>query len=136
MLKLSVGSCRAPAGQDILVPKQEAPELALGFLWVEKEEMADKLVSLNKHRRHPKERHRPGEPGRQEENPNLVPCARCRKKILMTSTRCPECGVYFQGQALEFTHPSEQRREAKGAKGWIVWVALLSLLAFLAVSLR
>jgi hypothetical protein len=68
---------------------------------------------------------------RREHDPDLVRCARCGKTILGTSTRCPECGVHFQGAAEDFSHQSESGRGGTSAKPWVVVVALLLLLAML-----
>ena len=43
---------------------------------------------------------------RQAENdPNKVRCAHCGAWISSDATRCPKCGVYFQGEAFQFSHP-------------------------------
>jgi hypothetical protein len=36
---------------------------------------------------------------RRDANADLVPCARCKKRIPALSTRCPECYVHFSGAA-------------------------------------
>jgi hypothetical protein len=66
------------------------------------------------------------------EDAGLVRCARCGRLILATVTRCPECGVHFQGEAHDFLHPSE--RPAGGLPGWVVALAVV-LLAAIAVGL-
>jgi predicted amidophosphoribosyltransferase len=66
---------------------------------------------------------------RRDDNPSLVPCARCGKRILATATRCPECGVHFQGEAQEFTHASEREPAGSGTPAWMTVVAVLLLLA-------
>ena len=43
-------------------------------------------------------------------DPNRVRCAKCGKRIPMDATRCPECGVHFQGEAFQFAHASEAER--------------------------
>lgn len=68
---------------------------------------------------------------RRDRNPSLVPCAKCGKTIVATATRCPECGVHFQGEAQEFTHESEREPPTSGAPKWVVMIALLLLLAML-----
>lgn len=67
---------------------------------------------------------------RRDDNPSLVLCARCGKRILATATRCPECGIHFQGEAQEFTHESE-RKPKVGAPAWVIVLAVLLLLAML-----
>jgi hypothetical protein len=66
---------------------------------------------------------------RREENPSTVRCARCGEWIVATATRCPECGVHFQGEAQEFTHPSEQHRASAGRPAWFVALTVLLLVA-------
>ena len=39
-----------------------------------------------------------------EDDPNAVRCARCGEWIFSRSTRCPKCGVNFQGEAFQFVH--------------------------------
>jgi hypothetical protein len=68
---------------------------------------------------------------RRDDNPSLVPCVRCGKRILATATRCPECGVHFQGEAQEFTHESEREPSTAGAPVWVIVVAVLLVLAML-----
>ena len=82
-------------------------------------EADDGPLSFEEHRR------------RRDENPSLVPCARCGKRILATATRCPECGVNFGGEAQEFTHESENEPAARGAPAWVIVLAVLLLLAML-----
>jgi uncharacterized C2H2 Zn-finger protein len=65
---------------------------------------------------------------RRDENASLVRCARCGKRILATLTRCPECGVHFQGEAQDYLHPSE--RAGSRPRHWLVAVAVLLLIAF------
>jgi predicted amidophosphoribosyltransferase len=75
---------------------------------------------------------------KRDENPSLVPCARCGKRILATATRCPECGVHFQGEAQEFTHVSEREAPKSGLPMWVLLLAVLLLFAmlFVVVGLR
>ena len=80
--------------------------------------MSDDVLSFEEHYR------------RREGNATLVRCARCGKMIMATATRCPECGVYFQREAQEFTHPSEREAGSKPVSGW--WIVLaLTLVAAL-----
>ncbi len=46
---------------------------------------------------------------RQREDAGLVRCFRCSKMILGSVTRCPECGVHFDGAAEDFAVPSNLR---------------------------
>jgi predicted amidophosphoribosyltransferase len=78
--------------------------------------MSDDPLSFEQHRR------------RREENASLVRCARCGKSILVTLTRCPQCGVHFQGEAQDFSHESEQ--PAAGRSLWFVAAAIVLLIAF------
>jgi predicted amidophosphoribosyltransferase len=73
------------------------------------------------------ERHR-----RRVADAGTVRCARCGERIVATTTRCPECGVHFRGEAQDFAHPSERTRG--GPPGWVVAVAVL-LLAATAIGL-
>jgi hypothetical protein len=75
--------------------------------------MSDEVLSFEEYRR------------RQEENASLVRCARCGKMILATAVRCPECGVHFQGEAQEFTHPSEREPEGRPVPAWWIVVAVI-----------
>jgi hypothetical protein len=77
----------------------------------------DRPLSFEEHRR------------RRDDNPSLVPCARCGKGILATATRCPECGVHFQGEAQEFAHESEREPPVRGAPMWVLVLAVLLVLA-------
>jgi hypothetical protein len=77
--------------------------------------VGDDILSFEDHRR------------RQDENASLVRCARCGKMILATATRCPECGVHFQGEAQDYVHPSEQ--PTGGRPGWVVVLAVVLLAA-------
>ena len=76
----------------------------------------DEPLSFEAHRR------------RRDENPSL---ARCGKTILATATRCPECGVHFQGAAQEFTHDSERDAPTRRAPVWVLVLAVLVLFAML-----
>ena len=84
--------------------------------------MDDEPLNFEDHRR------------RREENASTVRCARCGEWIVATATRCPECGVHFQGEAQEFAHPSEQSPANSGLPTWVVAVAVL-LLAAMAIGL-
>src|SRR5678816_2195272 len=66
-----------------------------------------------------------------DDNPTLVRCARCGHMILGSETRCPECGINFQGQAWEYTHPSELAADAKPFKAWMIVVAIALIVALL-----
>jgi hypothetical protein len=66
---------------------------------------------------------------RRDENASLVRCARCGKMILATATRCPECGIHFQGEAQDYLHPSE--RPTNGRSMWLLILATALLLAFI-----
>jgi hypothetical protein len=80
--------------------------------------MSDDVLSFEEHRR------------RRDEDPDLVRCARCGRTILATVTRCPECHGHFQGEAYDFTCPSE--RDAGGRRRrWVLVVAVLLLAALL-----
>jgi hypothetical protein len=79
--------------------------------------MSDELLSFEEYRR------------RRDENPDRVRCARCGKSILATVIRCPECGVHFQGEAYEFTHPSQRGSGRTRTRRWVVAVAVVLLAA-------
>jgi hypothetical protein len=66
----------------------------------------------------------------------LVPCARCGRDIPMHSRRCPRCGVYFSGEAFQFTYnPSGVDSRGFGlrrfALGLLAGAAIVLALAFL-----
>lgn len=85
----------------------------------------DEPLSFEEHRR------------RRDDNPSLVPCARCGQRILATATRCPECGVHFQGEAQEFAHESERDLRSAGRPVWVIALAVLILVAMvLGIVLR
>lgn len=65
---------------------------------------------------------------RLEEGADTVRCARCGGWITAAATRCPECGVHFQGEAQDFTHPSEMPQTSARLSPWIIAVAVLLLL--------
>jgi len=77
--------------------------------------MADKVRKFEEHRR------------RREDDPTRVRCAHCGKLISMTATRCPECGVHFQGQALQFSHASDDEGWSRRRSRLAILVALLLL---------
>jgi hypothetical protein len=81
--------------------------------------MADDVLNFEEHRR------------RREENATLVRCARCGKMIAASATRCPECGVHFQGEAQDFTHPSEQGTGDGRLSRWWVVVAVILVAALM-----
>ena len=82
--------------------------------------MGDDILSFEDHRRH-------------RDDDDLVRCARCGKKILATVLRCPECGVHFQGEAQDFSHPSEGGKTDRPL--WIIIVALVLLFILVTSSL-
>ena len=67
---------------------------------------------------------------RREENAGTVRCARCNKWIVATATRCPECGIHFNGEAQDFA-PDDQQTGSRGTPAWVIMVAVLLLLAML-----
>lgn len=83
--------------------------------------MDNEPLSFEEHRR------------RREENASTVRCARCGRWIVATATRCPECGVHFQGEAQDFAHPSDRQVGGKGPAVWVVALVVL-LLAAMAVG--
>jgi predicted amidophosphoribosyltransferase len=72
---------------------------------------------------------------RREDNASTVRCARCGKWIVATATKCPECGVNFQGEAQDFAHPSERDANPRTVPAWVLVIAVLLLLAMLAAVL-
>ena len=66
---------------------------------------------------------------RREENASVVRCARCKQWIVATATKCPECGVHFQGEAQDFA--DEPTPKDGGFATWVVVVAVLLLITFL-----
>ncbi len=86
--------------------------------------MSDDILNFKRHRKH------------LEENASLARCARCGKSIVATSTRCPECGVHFQGEAQDYLHPIEQPAGSRIGWGWVVIVVLLVALLISAMSIR
>ena len=86
--------------------------------------MSDEPLSFEEHHR------------RRAENASTVRCARCGEWIVATATKCPECGVNFQGEAQDFAHPTEHDSSARLTPTWILAVAVLLLVAMLIASLR
>ena len=84
--------------------------------------MDDEPLNFEEHRR------------RRDENASLVRCAHCKEWILATATRCPECGVHFQGEAQDFADDSDVAGKG-GISHWIVVVAVMLLLAMLVSAL-
>jgi predicted amidophosphoribosyltransferase len=68
---------------------------------------------------------------RHELDAGRVRCARCGKSIMASATRCPECGVHFQGEAQDFLHPSD--RPTNRRLLWRIAIVLL-LVAAVAIS--
>ncbi|MCE9560771.1 MAG: hypothetical protein K8U57_01825 [Planctomycetes bacterium] len=79
--------------------------------------MDDEPLSFEEHRR------------RRDENASTVRCARCGEWIVATATRCPECGIHFQGEAQDFAHPSESPTGQNGQPRWVIGIAVLLLVA-------
>jgi hypothetical protein len=77
--------------------------------------MSDEPLKFEEHRR------------RRDENASVIRCFRCKKWIVATATRCPECGVHFQGEAQDF---SRENGKSGGSRSptWVVVVAVLLLL--------
>jgi|GEM_PF-4116478 len=65
---------------------------------------------------------------RRLEADDLIRCVRCQKMILATETRCPKCGVHFQGQAYEFEKSADRPRSTRPF--WITIVAIMLLIVF------
>ena len=70
---------------------------------------------------------------RADADPNRVRCAKCGTRIPMDATRCPECGVHFQGEAFQFTYAAdaEPRRSVRGklVVGLLVAAVVLAVVA-------
>ena len=66
---------------------------------------------------------------RREENASTVRCAKCGEWIVATATRCPACGVHFQGEAQEFASESGSAGGRSGKPVWVIVLAVLVLLA-------
>ncbi len=86
--------------------------------------MSDRPLNFEEHRR------------RRDENASTVRCVRCGKWIAATVTRCPECGVNFQGEAQDFIHPSEQPDKRGGRPIWVIVLAVVLLAAMAFAVLR
>ena len=61
-----------------------------------------------------------------------VRCARCRKWISAFASRCPECGVHFQGQAQDFDDEEDRYQSIfygsqRGLPVWVIVTALVLL---------
>jgi hypothetical protein len=110
--------CGGEGGVRITAGAGRANGIAVRAEWRGREMSDDEPLSFEEARR------------RRDDNPSLVPCARCGRRILATVTRCPACGIHFQGAAQEFTHESEREPPA-GAPAWVVVLAVLVLAAML-----
>ena len=85
--------------------------------------MGDDTLNFEDHRR------------RREENASLVRCARCGKTILATATRCPECGVHFQGEAQDYLHPSERPTGGHAGLTVVLAIVLVTVMVISALAL-
>ncbi len=66
---------------------------------------------------------------RNEGSSDLVPCAKCGALISAYATRCPECGVHFDGVAYDFappTLPQKPRAIRWIARGAVAFVAVMA----------
>jgi len=78
--------------------------------------LADETLSFEEHRK------------RREANASTVRCAKCAKWIVATATRCPECGVHFQGEAQDFADPANETT-SHGTPKWVLVLAALLVVA-------
>jgi ribosomal protein L37AE/L43A len=78
----------------------------------------DNTLNFEEHRR------------KREQNRDLVPCPKCKKPILATSIRCPECGVHFDGEAYDFAP-----EQSSPVRLVVVVIAVLLILATLLTAL-
>ncbi len=62
---------------------------------------------------------------RDENQGGRVRCARCGRRIPATSNQCPECKVYFRGEAQDFYHPSELAYGPDRTRRWMIVVAVM-----------
>jgi ribosomal protein L37E len=66
-----------------------------------------------------------------DDDPNKVKCSRCGEWIFARSTKCPRCGVFFQGEAFQFAHESDELEQARAArKGRVLIIGITLLIAF------
>jgi hypothetical protein len=73
-----------------------------------------------------------------DEDPHRVRCAHCGKWTFFRGTKCDECGVFFAGEAFQFTHESDdydverarRRRRALLFVGFAVIVLVLGTFLF------
>jgi ribosomal protein L37AE/L43A len=70
---------------------------------------------------------------RRRQSQDSVRCARCGKMILATVTRCPECGVHFQGEAYDFAPESGSTLGGR-LRGWGLLVVVILVLAALLIG--
>ncbi len=77
--------------------------------------MSDNHLNFEAHRR------------RRDANADLVPCAKCKRRIPALTTRCPECGVHFNGAAEDFV------QEGGGDRGTPTWMVVLAVLLLMVV---
>jgi hypothetical protein len=40
--------------------------------------------------------------------PYRLPCPRCARPVFQRATRCPHCGLWFEGEAYEFTTDTDR----------------------------
>ncbi len=60
-----------------------------------------------------------------------VPCAKCGKLIDMRTSRCPHCGIYFRGAAMEYEYANTDDQEAPRHPRTMRRLALLLLIVLL-----
>ncbi len=66
-------------------------------------------------------------------DPNRVRCAHCGAWIPVRAERCPRCGVFFKGEAFQFSHRSDEleavrRSRAKRIRIIAIAIGILFLL--------
>jgi predicted nucleic acid-binding Zn ribbon protein len=69
-----------------------------------------------------------------QSDPGKVRCAHCGAWILARATRCPKCGVNFQGEAFQFVHEGSdelltdapRRRRRALVLGFLLILALIA----------
>jgi uncharacterized membrane protein YvbJ len=71
---------------------------------------------------------------KRDDDPNRVRCAHCGQWIFSRSKRCPKCGVFFRGEAFQFTHADDELHDERLRRRRRGLVAVAVLVTILVVS--
>jgi hypothetical protein len=60
--------------------------------------------------------------------PYRLPCPRCARPVFQRATRCPHCGLWFDGEAYQFTSDTDRfaRGRAWAATRRALWLGVVA----------